>query len=249
MMDPMDPVIAILVAAAVVTSMISAMVGLAGGLLLLGVMSLTLPAPSVVPIHGVVQLFSNSTRTVAFFTRVKWPIFWAFTAPMLAGVAVATQVWSSAAAAYLRPGLGVFILLVLVQQNTQPFLRQPPLWSYAVIGAVAGILAIFVGAIGPVVAPFFLRDDFDKEETIATSAVCQGATHLAKLPAFLVLGFDYPAHWHLLLALGLAVIAGTLAGKAVLRRLSQRVFRLVYKGVLITLALYLVVIGVTPFLD
>ena len=45
-----------LTAAALITSMISAVLGMAGGITLLGVMTALLPPAQVVPLHGVVQL-------------------------------------------------------------------------------------------------------------------------------------------------------------------------------------------------
>ena len=49
----------ILVIASFATATVSAILGMAGGVTLLGVMTALLPAPIVVPLHGVVQLASN----------------------------------------------------------------------------------------------------------------------------------------------------------------------------------------------
>ena len=153
--------IVVLVTACFVTSTISAILGMAGGVTLLGVMTALLPAPVVVPLHGIVQLASNWTRTWAFRRYVRWSIFFAFMVPAVAGVAIAASVWSDLELTWFRAWIGAFILLFLVWRRYKPKLRNPPVWSYAVLGLVAGLLAIFVGATGPFLAPFFLRDDFD----------------------------------------------------------------------------------------
>jgi uncharacterized membrane protein YfcA len=141
---------------------------------------------------------------------------------------------------WFRAWVGVFILAFLVWRHYKPTLRNPPLWSYAVLGLAAGLLAIFVGATGPFLAPFFLRDDFKNEEVIATKAVCQTWLHLLKIPAFLALSFDYGPYVPLLAALVSAVIGGTYFGKHLLRSISKERFVFWFQLVLATLAVYLI---------
>ena len=136
----MDTGFIILLVAAFGTSVLSAIVGMAGGLMLLAIMSVTLPAPKVVPLHGVVQLFANTARMVVFLRHIKWSIFLAYALPNSPGVAIAVWVWSGEALVLLKPFLGVFILLILVQHRTQPLLRDPPTWLYSGLGFVAGFL-------------------------------------------------------------------------------------------------------------
>jgi len=102
------------------------------------------------------------------------------------------------------------------------------------------MLGIFAGATGPLLAPFFLRDDFDNEEVIATKAVCQTWIHLLKIPAFLALHFDYTPYAPMLAALVAAVIGGTYFGKHLLSMISKERFIFWFQLVLVLLALYLI---------
>ena len=233
--------IVILVVACFVTATISGILGMAGGVTLLGVMTALLPAPVVVPLHGIVQLASNWTRTWAFRKHVRWPIFFAFMLPAVLGVAIAANIWADLELTWFKAWIGAFILAFLVWRKYKPKLRHPPLWSYAVLGLAAGLLAIFVGATGPFLAPFFLRDDFDNEEVIATKAVCQTWLHLLKIPAFLALSFDYSPYLAVLAALVAAVIGGTYFGKHLLSRISKERFVFWFQLVLAALAVYLIV--------
>ena len=235
------PTIVILVVACFVTATISGILGMAGGVTLLGVMTAVLPAPVVVPLHGIVQLASNWTRTWAFRKHVRWPIFFAFMLPAVLGVAIAANIWADLELRWFKAWIGAFILAFLVWRKYKPKLRHPPLWSYAVLGLAAGLLAIFVGATGPFLAPFFLRDDFDNEEVIATKAVCQTWLHLLKIPAFLALSFDYSPYLGVLAALVAAVIGGTYFGKHLLSRISKERFVFWFQLVLAALAVYLIV--------
>jgi uncharacterized membrane protein YfcA len=139
--------------------------------------------------------------------------------------------------------IGIFILLFLVYRRYQPTLRNIPVLLYAPLGLVVGFMAIFVGATGPFLAPFFLRDDFSKEQVIATKAACQLWLHFGKVPVFLSLGFDYGAHGLLLMMLIVAVVAGTYLGKTLLGRVSEAVFLTLFQVVLAGMAVLLMVQG------
>ena len=230
----------VLLIACFATATVSAILGMAGGVTLLGVMTALLPAPVVVPLHGIVQLASNWTRTWAFRKHVRWPIFFAFMVPAVLGVAIAASIWADLRLTWFRAWIGAFILFFLVWRRYKPKLRNPPVWSYAALGLAAGLLAIFVGATGPFLAPFFLRDDFDNEEVIATKAVCQTWLHLLKIPAFLALSFDYSPYAMVLAALVAAVIGGTYFGKHLLSKISKERFVFWFQFVLALLAVYLI---------
>ena len=62
----------ILIIAAFVTSSISAVLGMGGGIILLGIMAILIPEGyMVIALHGVIQLFSNTTRTYVFRNHLK----------------------------------------------------------------------------------------------------------------------------------------------------------------------------------
>ncbi len=229
-----------LIIAALVGSIISGIVGMAGGVTLLGIMSALLPPVQVVPLHGVIQLISNSTRTVVFLKQVRWSIFLSYVFPLTIGIWLGTQLWTGQFD-WFKPFIGAFIIVFLLSRRYVKHLRNLPNWSFIPLGGVVGVLTMYVGATGPLIAPFFLRDDLDKEEVIATKAACQSWGHLLKIPAFLSLGFNYQAHWELLLGMSLAVIVGTIVGKKVLKRFSKQAFAVAYQTVLAVIAIYLIV--------
>ena len=64
--------IAILIVAALLTSAISAVLGMGGGIILLGIMALIIPEGYVVvALHGIVQLISNLTRSFVFREHIR----------------------------------------------------------------------------------------------------------------------------------------------------------------------------------
>ena len=62
----------ILIVAAFITSSISAVLGMGGGIILLGIMALIIPEGYiVVALHGIVQLISNLTRSFIFRHHIR----------------------------------------------------------------------------------------------------------------------------------------------------------------------------------
>ena len=128
---PALPIAAALAVAALLTSIVSGILGMGGGITLLGVMTILLPAAQVVPLHGVVQLFSNSTRTVVFVRHVAWRLVLPYLPMLVVGTYLATLVWKDDALGWFKPGIGVFILAFLLWRRRKPTLRNLPVWFYA----------------------------------------------------------------------------------------------------------------------
>ena len=62
----------ILIIAAFITSSISAILGMGGGIILLGIMAILIPEGyMVIALHGFIQLISNTTRTYVFRDYIK----------------------------------------------------------------------------------------------------------------------------------------------------------------------------------
>jgi len=227
--------------AALLTATLSAILGMGGGITLLGVMTVLLAPREVVPLHGVVQMCSNLTRTIAFVKHVRWRLFAIYLPGSIVGILIARELWSNERLTWFKPAIGLFILAFLIWRRYNKKLRNLPMYAYAPVGLGVGFLTIFVGATGPFLAPFMLRDDFEKEEIIATKAACQMWLHLLKIPTFLSLGFDYSPYLELLSVLVVAVVIGTYCGKWLLNRMSAKWFHILFQGLLTVIAVYLIV--------
>ena len=112
------------------------------------------------------------------------------------------------------------------------------------MGLLAGTAALTVGAVGPLIAPIFARQNFTKERLIATKAVCQLATHALKIPAFILIrnDLDFSRLGGLALVMACLVGPGTLIGKRLLTHVSERHFVVAYRVVLTLEGLKLLVV-------
>jgi uncharacterized membrane protein YfcA len=229
----------VLVATALAASIVSGIIGMGGGILLLAVMASLLDPVAVVPLHGVVQLVSNGTRTVRLVRHVDWRIFALYVPGLALGAWIGIGFYDGAQAAWFRPVVGGFVLAFLLWERVKPRRLVVPMWVFVPAGVGGGILTVMVGATGPYLAAFFLRDDLERRKLVGTKAAIQSVGHLAKIPAFLSIGFDYGAHVTVLGPLIASVVLGTVAGTSLLARMNERAFQAIFRVVLALLGLRL----------
>ena len=243
----------VLVIAAFLTSFLSAVIGMGGGITLLGIMAIIIPTGYlVVAYHGIIQLVSNITRTTVYRQHIDIPIIKRFFIGLLPGLLLsaamiygATTYFNTLSAAdlkidFLKPAIGVYIIWFLYLKKKKKAISKE---SYKWMGVVAGIATVFIGAMGPLIAPLFINDKLKKESIIATKAACQAAGHLGKIPIFfLFFNVSYLDDWSVLLPLIIAVYIGTKIGKLMLGKLPEPLFQNLFKAVLTLIAIQLIVI-------
>lgn len=237
--------LSILAAAALATSIISAVVGMAGGIILLSVMLLFLEPLVAIPIHGAIQLVSNGTRTFVQRDHVRWSIIASYCVLLLPMSVVGLQIARELSPPVARFLIGVFVLLAtwvprLLLLGTHPE-NSNPRRRFFVLGGVVGTINMTVGATGPLLAPFFLNLGLSRQGIIGTKAASQALGHVSKILVFGVAGFAFPDYAELLVAMCAMVVLGTWIGSQLLEYVSELWFRRIFKTVLTVVALRLVV--------
>ena len=99
---------------------------------------------------------------------------------------------------------------------------------------------MFFGATGPFVASYVKAFALPRHAHVATHAALMTLQHAAKIAVFGLLGFAFAAWAGFALAMIVAGFAGTLAGRRVLDRMSDRGFRRALDALLVLIALRLV---------
>jgi len=224
-------------------SFITAAFGIGGGVVFLGACAILMPPAAIIPVHGVVQLGSNSIRALMFLRHIMWTALPAFVVGSLIGVAIGGSVVVSLPGWLIQSVVGVFILWVVFAKPPK-WLSQWPL----ITGLVSSFLTMFFGATGPFVAGFVKAQNLDRHTHIATHAALMTVQHGLKVAMFGFLGFAF-ADWALFIAGLIAAGAfGTWAGKLVLGRMTDHGFHRVLNVILVLIALRLIWGGVVAFL-
>jgi len=233
---------------AVLTSVVSGVMGMAGGMLLLAVMLLRLEPAVAIPVHGIVQLVSNGSR--AFFLRrqVRWHAVWRFAWPLLPGGALGMWLLAYVPPSGSRIAIGSFVLAATWLESFFSIAKgESALRVLPVGGALVGFFSPLVGATGPLLGPFILALELGSQSTIATMASCQIFQHASKVLLFGARGFNPLAYALPCAVLCACAIVGSAIGTRLLDQIPERQFKTLVRLVLTALAahqLYSGLVGV-----
>lgn len=220
------------------TSMLTASLGIGGGTLLLTVMAQLLPVQAVIPVHGVVQLGSNTGRALIMFRDVHWQhVLW-FALGSVLGALIGGQIVVSLPISALQIGLGVFIIFTVWGPKFAPTLANNK--TLFLGGIVSTFLTMFIGATGPFVLAVIRAFKMERLSLVATNAVCLVLQHFLKILVFGFLGFAFAPYAPLLLLMVASGFAGTTIGKKLLIKINEQRFRYWLNIVLSVLALRLI---------
>ena len=220
-----------------VSSMVTGMIGIGGGLLLVAVMPGFLPSEAVIPVHGVVQLASNASRALLAPRHGDLGIILAFLAGAALGALAGVPAIGALPLEAVPILLGSFVLL-LVWVPRRLFPSRIPGGFFAA-GLVQTFLSLFVGATGPLNGALLARRQLPRDRTVITHAGMMSFLHLAKVLAFALSGFAFGPYLALLAGLIVATTLGSWAGTRLRPRVSEKAFRPIFKGALTLLALRL----------
>lgn len=126
------------------TSTLAGMMGLGGGTLLIAIMPIYLPGSAIVPIHGLVQLASNSSRMLFSLKAVAWNLVNKFIAGSLLSIALIGLLLANIPTRYIPVFIALYILLNLWVPPFNRLIRKYE--NFYIVGLVQGGLGLLIGA-------------------------------------------------------------------------------------------------------
>jgi len=207
------------------TSFLSGIFGMAGGMILMGVLVALMPVSAAMVLHGAAQLTANGWRAVLWRRHVDLNIFGRFLLGLLAAGLIFAFIGFIPDRAMVLITLGILpFLVVIIPRQYVPQVASR--WGAELCGLLNTAMQFIAGVSGPLLDVFYVRTEMDRRAVVATKAACQACAHLAKLIYFgqaLSSGESLPGF-----LLGLAIvmaIIGTSLSKFVLERLNDQQFR------------------------
>jgi uncharacterized protein len=227
----------------VATSFLSGVFGMAGGLVLIGILLFLMPLPAAMVLHAITQMASNGWRALLWYKHIRWRTV----ATYVSGCLIGLLVWSYWQFVPTKP-------IALLMLGLTPFLARlvpadfRPDPESAVVSAGYGIacttLMLLTGATGPLLDQYFLGGKMQRREIIATKATCQVFGHGSKLAYFGAIVADGGSVDPLLAALAIgASMLGTTLSKRVLEAMSDKQFRTWAQRIITTVSAYYVAHG------
>ncbi|MDX5328392.1 MAG: sulfite exporter TauE/SafE family protein [Marinobacter sp.] len=226
-----------LLLASAITSMLTAVLGAGGGVLLLVLMASWMPPAAIIPVHGMIQLGSNTGRAVLTRHHIDWKVIAAFTPGVIAGAALGAWLLVDLPAHLWQLSIALFVLY-LCWGPKLPKASFGPVGIF-IASAATSFVSLFVGATGPLVAAFIKQIHRDRFKTVATFAAAMTLQHAPKALVFGVAGFVFSDWLLFILAMIACGFTGTWLGLHVLKSMTNRWFSLAFNLVLTLLALRL----------
>jgi uncharacterized membrane protein YfcA len=171
--------LAVIGATIVFSSFVSGVFGMAGGMVLLGVLLAYFDVATGMILFSIIQLFANGWRVVQWRQYVLWSIFgWYFVGAVISFAVMWTiAVVPDKAMVYLLLGLMPFAVEAL-PASMRPNIewRGVPFFT----GVVTTIIQILSGVGGLFLDIFFQKSMLDRKTTNATKAVAQTFSHVVR---------------------------------------------------------------------
>lgn len=238
------PVASTLIAVSFVSSLMTVAFGIGGGAVMLAFLATLLPAAAIIPVHGLVQLGSNTGRAILLIKHMRVDLLGGFAIGALVGTILGSSVVVQLNPGWIQICVGLFILWSILAKPPAFLKRSGP-----IAGIFSSFLTMFFGGTGPFVATYVKAQDLERHQHVGTHALLMTVQHLLKTVAFGFLGFAFSAWFELIGLLILFGFLGTLAGRLVLARIDEQLFRNILNAVLAVLALRLIYAGVTVLLS
>jgi len=204
------PIEYILGLASFLTSVIAGVLGFGGGMLLIVLLPLYLHPSTIIPIHGITQLASNSSRMLFSIKDVQWSLLPKFLIGSLVGMVLFGVLLANISSAYIPIAIGSYILLNLWSSRFSVFIKKYE--NYYIIGLLQTGLGLIVGATGPIAISVLTKELTCKNQIIATSSMFMSISHVAKIFVFGFIGFAFVEHVSLLIYMILGSIIGSFVG-------------------------------------
>lgn len=227
---------ALLVTASFFTSALTASFGVGGGIAMLALLGIFVPVAVLIPVHGAVQLGSNTGRAWHQRAHVRMDIAAPFIAGSVVGAVLGAFIVVQLPDALMKLVLGAFI--ILITWTSVPGIDRLNKVGLAVASVALALISMMVGATGPLVSPIlaqFIRDD--RKALVATHAAGMVVQHGLKIIVFGLAGFAFGDWLPMVAAMIATGYLGTRYGSRLLDRMPEEAFRRWFKIGITILAL------------
>jgi uncharacterized protein len=243
-------IIAILLAATLITAAISGVFGMAGGLLMMGVLTAFTPVATAMVMHGFIQIISNFSRAAFLRKHISWSLVGRYALGIGAALLLIAAISWRPTQSEVFLMLGATAMLVWIPKAWVE-IDVSKRFQAELCGFLVQTLNTISGVAGPLLDLFFVKTLLPRQTVVATKAATQVMAHAVKIgfwgwPLLQLLNSSraaeahVPPLWVFAAVIPLSLL-GTWAGGKVLDRMTDVSFRQWTKWIVtVTGAVYLV---------
>lgn len=235
-----DTTFVIIVVGSFVASVFNAAFSVGGAMIVLAITSTVLPVQAIVPIHSGLLIGSTSTRIVFFWDFIDWKLVRSFLAGSIVGAFLGARIYIELPDAIIATAISIVMLVAiwLPKVTWRPRLRHP----WVIVGFIHSLFSTLF-AYGALMHAVILHTDLERRQIVGTLGGCLAGMSVFKIAGYAFYGFDYSPYYVVIAAAIAVSLVGTAVGKLIVDRLSETVFRMIYRVLITVTALRLLYIG------
>jgi len=211
-----------------------------GAMIVLAVTSTVLPVTAIVPIHSTLLIGSTSSRLLLFRRNVDWRVAGPFLVGSVVAVAVGSRLYVELSETIIATAISIVMLIAiwLPEVSWRPKLQHP----WAIVGFIHSLFSTLF-AYGALLHAVILHTGLDKRQIVGTMAACLTGMGIFKITGYAFNGFDYMPYMRIVIFSIAAAFVGTWAGKLVIDRISETLFRTIFRLLVTVTAVRLLYVG------
>ena len=215
----------LIIISALATSLLSGLVGMAGGVVLMAALVNILPVSSAMVLHGITQFTANGSRTLILRKHLMWRLMPGYILGASVAVAGFSALLFVPEASVVLILVGLFPWLARLQPKSSALNITRPA-SNIICGFSVTSAQLLAGAAGPLLDLFYLNSGLDRQTVVANKALTQTIGHLLRIFYYgAVISVATPLPNWLFLAAAIAAVIGTRLGTWLLARWDDQRFQ------------------------
>lgn len=221
--------------------LVSTLSGGGGSLMLLPFLNFFFGPVQTPPILNLGAFIGRPARVIIFWKHIQWKVVLYYAPMAILGAWIGSWLFDKIDLKELQILVGIFLISTLFQfrfgKKKQSFPMK--IWYFIPLGFLFSILGTMIGALGPVLNPFYLNAGISKEKLIATKAVNSFFLGISQIGSYIFFGLITQQLFLYGLALGMGAVVGNIIAKRFLTRMKDETFRkiliafMVFSGVLL----------------
>lgn len=206
---------------------LSTIAGGGGSLVLVPILNYILGVEKTAPILNLGTFIGRPARLIIFWKHINWKVCLYYAPTAIIGAWIGSWIFSQFKMEWLQLVVGVFLISTVWQyrfgKKQKSFNMR--LWYFIPLGLIVSILGTIIGALGPVLNPFYLNLGLDKEDLIATKTANSFLMGISQIGGYTFFGLLHAELWIYGIALGIGATLGNIFGKRFLTKMKSSTFR------------------------
>lgn len=222
-----------------ITSAITAITGIGGGMILIAMMPMFLSASIIIPVHGASQLASNASRVWFGRKDLDFKYVRAFCIGAGCGAIVFGIAIQFISLEMIPLFIGLYILLMQWSKAFNNLFKKAN--NFYLIAFIQMGTALFVGISGPMNIALLNKKYTGHNTVVTTGAFMTSIIHAVKILIYSFMGFSFLEHWRVILMMIVFAIFGSWIGIKLRRFISSEWLKKILPWILTLISIRIII--------